>query len=212
MIAAILNNWDQYRDSDCENTKTWKAHVLEWLHKYGNVFSKNKSERMLIQKLYDHVIDFVEDTMLPKPAKVYLLSLAERNSLDTWIDEKLRKGYIQPSTSPIAAPFFFVKKYNGSLWPIMGYRALNEITIKNCYPIPRIADLIESLSKASIFTKIDLRWGYNNACIKEENEWKTAFITRQGLFEATVIYFGFFNVPMTFQSMMNDILGDLICI
>jgi len=70
---------------------------------------------MLIQKLYDHVIDFVEDTMLPKPAKVYLLSLAERNSLDTWIDEKLRKGYIQPSTSPIAAPFFFVKKYNGSL-------------------------------------------------------------------------------------------------
>jgi len=94
----------------------------------------------------------------------------------------------------------------------MDYRALNEITIKNCYPIPRIADLIESLSKASIFTKIDLRWGYNNACIKEENEWKTAFITRQGLFEATVIYFGFFNVPMTFQSMMNDILGDLICI
>ena len=128
------------------------------------------------------------------------------------IDEKLRKGYIQPSTSPIAAPFFFVKKYNGSLWPIMGYRALNEITIKNHYPIPRIADLIESLSKASIFTKIDLRWGYNNVCIKEEDEWKTAFITRQGLFETTIMYFSFSNAPATFQSMMNDILGDLICI
>jgi len=79
------------------------------------VFSKNKSERIPIRKLYDHAIDFVEGAMLPKPAKVYPLSLAERNSLDIWIDEELRKGYIQPSTSPIAAPFFFVKRHNGSL-------------------------------------------------------------------------------------------------
>ena len=70
---------------------------------------------MLLQKPYDHVIDFMEGTKLPKPAKVYLLSLVEKNSLDTWIDEELRKGYIHPSTSLIAAPFFFVKKYNGSL-------------------------------------------------------------------------------------------------
>jgi len=136
------------------------------------------TERIPIWKLYDHVIDFVEGAMLPKPAKVYLLSLVERNSLDIWINEKLRKGYIQLSTSPIVAPFFFVKKHNGSLQPVMDYRALNGITIKNCYPIPRIANLIESLSKASIFTKIDLRWGYNNVCIKEGDEWKTAFITR----------------------------------
>ena len=178
MIAAILNNRDQYGDSDCQDTKTWKAYVPEWLHKYGNVFSKNKSKRMLIQKLYDYAIDFVEGTILSKLAKVYPLSLAERNSLDMWINEELRKRYIQPSTSPIAAPFFFVKKHNGSLWPVMDYRALNGITIKNCYPIPRIAGLIESLSKASIFTKIDLRWGYNNVRIKEGDEWKTVFITR----------------------------------
>jgi len=94
----------------------------------------------------------------------------------------------------------------------MNYRALNAITVKNCYPIPRIANLIESLSKASIFTKIDLRWEYNNVCIKEGDEWKIAFITRRDLFEATVMYFGFSNAPVTFQSMMNDILGDLICI
>jgi len=94
----------------------------------------------------------------------------------------------------------------------MDYRALNGITIKNCYPIPRIANLIELLSKVSIFTKIDLRWGYNNVYIKEGNKWKIVFITRQGLFEATVIYFGFSNAPVTFQSIMNDISGDLICI
>jgi len=115
MIATILNNRDQYGDSDCEDTKTWKAHVPEWLHKYGNMFSKYKSERMPLQKPYNHAIDFMEGTKLSKPVKVYPLSLAERNSLDTWIDEELRKGYIRPSTSPIAAPFFFVKKHNGSL-------------------------------------------------------------------------------------------------
>jgi len=157
IIATILNNRDQYRDSDCKDIKTWKAHVPEWLHEYGNVFSKHKSERMPLQKPYDHAIDFIEGAKLPKPTKVYPLSLVKRNSLDTWINEELRKGYIRLSTSPIAAPFFFVKKHDGSLRPVMDYRALNAITVKNCYPIPRIADLIESLSKASIFTKIDLR-------------------------------------------------------
>ena len=126
-------------------------------------------------------------------------------------DKELRKGYIRPFTSPIAAPFFFfVKKHDESLRPVMDYRALNEITVKNRYPIPRIANLIESLSKALIFIKIDLRWGYNNVCIKEGDEWKTVFITRRGLFEVTIMYFGFSNTPATFQSMMNDILGDLI--
>jgi len=121
------------------------------------VFSKYKSEKMPLRKLYDHAIDFMEGTKLPKPAKVYLLSLAKRNSLDIWISEELRKGYICLSTSLIAAPFFFVKKHDRSLRPIIDYRALNVITIKNHYLIPRIANLIESLSKASIFTKIDLR-------------------------------------------------------
>jgi len=170
IITTILNNRDQYRDSDCEDTKTWKAHVPEWLHEYRNVFLKHKSERMPLQKPYDYAIDFMKGAKLPKPAKVYLLSLAKRNSLDTWIDKELRKGYIRPSTSPIAAPFFFVKKHNRSLQPIMDHRALNAITIKNHYPIPRIADLIESLSKASIFTKIGLRWEYNNVRIKEGDE------------------------------------------
>ena len=165
---------------------------------------------MPTRKPYDHAIEFEEGAKLPKPAKIYPLSPKERNSLDEWIDEELRKGYIRPSKSPIAAPFFFVKKHDGSLRPVMDYRALNEITVKNRYPIPQISDLIDNLSKASIFTKIDLRWGYNNVRIREGDEWKTAFVTQRGLFEATVMYFGFSNAPATFQAMMNDILGDLI--
>jgi len=95
--------------------KTWKAHVPEWLHEYRNMFSKHKPERMPLWKPYNHTIDFIEGAKLPKPAKVYPLEIAERNSLDIWIDEELRKGYICLSTSPIAALFFFVKKHNRSL-------------------------------------------------------------------------------------------------
>ena len=84
---------------------------------------------MPLRKLYDHAIDFMEGTKLPKPAKVYPLSLAERNSLDSWINEELRKGYICPSTSPIVALFFFVKKHNGSLRPIVTpYKSLGKLS------------------------------------------------------------------------------------
>ena len=79
------------------------------------MFSKHKSERMPLWKPYDYAIDFMKGAKLPKPAKVYLLYLAERNSFDTWINEELRKGYICPSTNLVAALFFFVKKHNGSL-------------------------------------------------------------------------------------------------
>ena len=212
-IATMFDqNMDEELDDtfEDEDTKNWKSHVPDWLHDYGNVFSKRKSERMPERKTYDHPIDFVEGKPLPKPGKLYPLSPHQKNSLDDWIDEELRKGYIRPSKSPVAASFFFVKKQDGSLRPCMDYRSLNEVTVKNRYPIPRIADLIDSLSQASIFTKIDLRWGYNNVRIRQGDEWKTAFITKRGLFEATVMYFGFSNAPATFQAMMNDILGDLI--
>ena len=210
VIATMFDKNVEELDEEDEDTKDWQSHVPEWLHSYGDVFSKRKSERMPERKAYDHGIDFVENASLSKPAKIYPLSPSERNSLDQWIDEELRKGYIRPSKSPVAAPFFFVKKHDGSLRPVMDYRKLNDVTVKNRYPIPRIADLIDSLSQASIFTKIDLRWGYNNVRIREGDEWKTAFITKRGLFEATVMYFGFSNAPATFQAMMNNILGDLI--
>jgi len=157
VIVSLLNKRDQYRESDCKNTKAWKVYIPEWLYEYGNVFSKTKLERMLLRKPYDHAIEFEKGTIFPKPAKIYPFSILERNSLDLWIDKELRKGYIQPSTSPIAAPFFFVKKHDRSLRLVIDYRVLNGITIKNRYPILQIADLIESLSHASIFIKIDLR-------------------------------------------------------
>ena len=110
----------------------------------------------------------------------------------------------------MAAPVFFIKKKDGSLRLVQDYRALNAKTIKNVYPLPLISDLINRLRGARYFTKLDVRWGYNNVRIKEGDEWKAAFWTNHGLFEPLVMFFGLTNSPATFQTMMNDIFQDLI--
>lgn len=110
----------------------------------------------------------------------------------------------------MASPFFFILKTDGSLRPVQDYRRLNEFTIKNRYPLPLIQELIDKLRYAKVFTKLDVRWGYNNVRIKEGDEWKATFRTNRGLFEPTVMFFGLCNSPSTFQRMMNDILRDFI--
>lgn len=214
-IAEITEKRDLgYEDDpfgdDNDDSPDWKPLVPKHLWEYGDVFSKKKAERMPVRKPYDHSIDFEEGASLPKPSKLYSQSPQERKALDEWLDEETRKGYIQKSKSPLAAAVFFVPKPGGGIRLVQDYRKLNAITVKNRYPIPRITDLIDSLSQAKIFTKVDLRWGYNNVRIKEGDEWKTAFITHRGLYEAKVMYFGFSNAPATFQAMMNEILADLI--
>jgi len=104
----------------------------------------------------------------------------------------------------------FVKKKDGSLRLCVDYRGLNKITRKNCYPIPRIETLVDQLRLAKIYSKIDLRVGYNNVRIAEGDEWKTAFRTRYGAFEYLVMPFGLTNAPATFQCLMNDIFHDLV--
>jgi len=93
----------------------------------------------------------------------------QKEVLWTFISENLDKGYIRPSTSPLAAPFFFVRKKDSKLHPCQDYRHLNEQMIPNKYPLPLIPELIDKLKGAKIFTKLDLRWGYNNVRIKEED-------------------------------------------
>ena len=110
----------------------------------------------------------------------------------------------------MASPFFFVKKKDGKLRPVQDYRKLNEMTIKNRYPLPLIKELVDHLKGSRIFTKLDVRWGYNNIRIKEGDEWKAAFRTNRELFEPTVMFFGLTNSPATFQSIMDHIFRDLI--
>jgi len=93
---------------------------------------------------------------------------------------------------------------------VQDYWYLNEWTIKNNYPLPLISDVLENIGTKKLFTKMDLRWEYNNVRIKEGDEWKAAFMTLEGSFEPTVIFFGLTNFPATFQAMMNELLRDLI--
>lgn len=178
-------------------------------HAYLTVFDKTTSERLPARSSWDHAID-LKPGFEPKPCKTYPLSPAEQKELDAFLDENLAKGYIRPSKSPMASPFFFVKKKDGKLRPVQDYRDLNKGTVKNEYPLPLIPELIDKLKGAKVFSKIDLRWGYNNVRIKEGDEWKGAFKTNRGLFEPLVMFFGLMNSPATFQAMMNTILKDLI--
>ena len=188
----------------------WKETVPPHYHEFGTVFSKEASHRMPTRKPYDHAIELLPGASLPKPAKLYALNHAERNALDEWITEQRAKGYIRTSKSPTAAPVFFVPKKDGSARLVQDYRELNKVTKKNRFPIPRTSDLIDRLSHASIFTTMDLRWGYHNVRIKEGDEEKAAFMTPRGLFEPTVMLFGLCNAPSTFQAMMNDVLEEEI--
>ena len=144
------------------------------------------------------------------PGKVYQLTQDEQKALLDFVTEQQVKGYICPSKSPYAAPFFFIKKKDSKLQPVQDYQQLNKWTIKNQYPLPLISELIAQVQNAKIFTKVDVRWGYNNIHIKEGDEYKAAFIMNQGLFEPTVMFFGLTNSPMTFQTMMNAIFAPEI--
>ena len=122
-----------------------------------------------------------------------------------FVDEHLKRGTIRESWSPYAANFFFVKKKDGKLRPVQDYRPLNKWTIKNQNVSPLIPATIDRLSGCTLFTKFDVRWGYNNIRIKPGDEWKAAFLTPEGLFEPRVMFFGLTNSPATFQMMMNTI-------
>ena len=102
----------------------------------------------------------------PIDCKVYPLNLDEQKALDEFLEENLKSGRIRPSNSPMASPFFFVKKKDGALRPVQDYRKLNEMTIKNHYPLPLIQELIDKLKLSKVFSKMDIRWGYNNIRIK----------------------------------------------
>ena len=110
----------------------------------------------------------------------------------------------------MASPCFFIKKKDSSLQFIQDYPALNKITVKNQYPLPLILELVEKLKEAQWFTKLDMRWGYRNMWMKDEDEWKATFQTNHGLFKLLVMMFRLTNALVTFQTMMNNIFRDLI--
>ena len=130
------------------------------------------------------------------------MELAE---LKVQLQELLDKGFIRPSNSPWGAPVLFVKKKDDTLRLCINYRQLNKVTVKNRYPLPRIDDLFDQLKGARVFSKIDLRSGYHQLRIKEQDIQKTAFRTRYGHYEFLVMPFGLTNAPAMFMDLMNRV-------
>ncbi len=119
-------------------------------------------------------------------------------------------GIHSPVQVPHGQPLLFVNKKDGKLRPVQDYRALNDVTVKNQAPLPLIPELIDKLHNTHYYTKLDIRWGYNNIRIHKGDEYKAAFKTSLGLFEPTVMTFGLCNAPATFQTLMNLIFEHLI--
>jgi RNase H-like domain found in reverse transcriptase/Reverse transcriptase (RNA-dependent DNA polymerase)/Integrase zinc binding domain/Chromo (CHRromatin Organisation MOdifier) domain/Integrase core domain/Retroviral aspartyl protease len=198
------------REAQVSQTHTTLEDILQGPYaSYADIFEKKDFDELPPNKKWDHAIELKSD-FKPFKAKMYPLNPEEQKHLQSFLEENLKSGRIRVSKSPIASPFFFVKKKDGALRPVQDYRLLNEGTIKNNYPLPLMSEIIDNLRGAKFFSKLDVRWGYNNIRIKEGDEYKAAFLTNQGLFEPTVMFFGLTNSPATFQTMMNEIFQDLI--
>uniref|UniRef100_A0A8C5M7C9 ribonuclease H n=1 Tax=Leptobrachium leishanense TaxID=445787 RepID=A0A8C5M7C9_9ANUR len=178
-------------------------------HVFHDVFDKQKAETLPPRRPYDCPIDLLPGTAIPY-GRIYPLSEPELAVLKEYIKENREKGFIRPSTSPAGAGIFFVDKKDGGLRPCVDYRDLNKITVKNRYPLPLIPELLERLKNAKIYSKLDLRGAYNLVRMKQDDEWKTAFRSRYGHFEYTVMPYGLCNAPATFQHFINDVFRDLL--
>ena len=157
----------------------------------------------------EHSIDLIPNYTIPK-RKLYRQSIDELAETKRQITEYILNGQITPSTSPFGSPILLVKKKDNTMRMCVDYHSLNDITVKNSFPLPRINDLHDQLAHAMYFTKLDLFTGYHQIPIKHSDQYKTAFISRYGTYEFKVMAFGLSNAPSTFQSAMHTLFHDIL--
>ncbi|GBG70698.1 hypothetical protein CBR_g7997 [Chara braunii] len=164
----------------------------------------------VVEREVVHEIEIIPGSSIPK-GRIYRMSSGELNELRRQLKELVEKGWIRPSVSPYGSPVLFVpKKKEGTFRMCIDYRGLNAITVKNRDPLPRIDDLLDRVQGCRYFSKIDLKSEYHQIAIRPEDQHKTAFQTRYGLYEFVVMPFGLCNAPGTFQHAINRIFHDYL--
>ncbi|GJP56106.1 hypothetical protein CLOM_g15162, partial [Closterium sp. NIES-68] len=183
--------------------------LADLIRKYPEIFPDDLPAGLPPSRPEDHRIE-LEPGAQPTVQRQLRLSQPELEELQQQLDYLLTKGFIRPSTSSYAAPILFTPKKDGGFRMCIDYRALNRITIKSRYPIPRADDLLDQLRGAKVFSKIDMRGGYHQIRVAAEDCHKTAFRTRYGSYEYLVMPFGLTNAPSTFQMTMNGVSRELL--
>lgn len=178
------------------------------LHQFKDVFCDDLPPGLPPIRTVEHVIDTGDASPVSRPP--FKMSPLELDELRKQLDELLSLGLIRPSSSPWGAPVLFVRKKDGKLRMCIDYRAVNALTRRINTPLPRIDECLERLGGAKYFSSLDLKSGYHQVRIREDDVAKTAFNTRYGSYEFLVLPFGLTNSPPTFQRMMNDVLKDYI--
>ena len=184
--------------------------IPEHYWQYSRVSPEDASHEFPPSRVWDHAIKLKSNAPAALPGKLIPLSQTKQEELHKFVVEHTKRGTIRPSKSPYKVQFFYIKKKDGKLHLVQDYQPVNQWTIRNAYPLPLIPKLINRLSGCSLYTKFDIQWGYNNVRIREGDEWKAAFITNEGPFKPTVMFFGLTNSPATFQTMMNSIFAGNI--
>ena len=182
--------------------------VKRLLQEYKDVFPEELPEGLPPSRIQGDFQIKLKEGSSPIKKGLYRMSHAELQETKAQVDKLIEQGFVRPSVSPWGSPVLFASKKDGSLRFCVDYRALNRLTVKNSYPLPRIDGLLDQVGEAKFFSTIDLRSGYHQMRIAEEDIPKTAFNTRHGHFEYLVVPFGLSNAPAAFMSMMNKVFHD----
>lgn len=206
-VDRILYQREHSLEDPLEETEAemLKRTVPEEYYDLVDVFSKTKADALPPHRDSDHKIRLTQPNNLTL-SPLYRQTTKELQALKKFIDENLNRGWIAPSNAPFAAPILFVKKANGDLRLCVDYRKLNEISVKDGYPLPRIDEILSQMSKAKVFTKLDLRSAFNAIRMDPDSEELTAFQTCYGQFKSLVLPFGLSGGPGTYQRFINSLL------
>jgi len=186
-----------------------RAQLPPEYHDLIQAFQPSEAETLPPHRPFDHRIEIMAGKTPPN-YRARPMSVPELRVIRKYLDEHLNKGFIRPSTSSAAAPVLLARKPGGGIRICVDYRGLNNVTVKNRYPIPLIRETLDMLSRAKYYTKLDITAAFNRLRIAPGDEWKTAFITRFGLYECLVANFGMTGAPSSFQHYINHTLFDIL--